>query len=62
MNFKVGSKIVNKFTKEVFEVIAIEIIEEHAVYVVTDIKSGMKNRFNSSFLYCYNLFDESKKQ
>jgi len=51
MNFKVGSKIVNKFTGEVFEVIAIELNGGHTVYVVADIKSGMKNRFNSNFLY-----------
>jgi len=60
MNFKVGSKIVNKFTGEVFEVIAIELNGGHTVYVVADIKSGMKNRFNSNFLYCYDLFEENK--
>lgn len=62
MKIEIVSKIVNKFTSEVFEVVAIESVDQHLVYVIVGVKSGKKERFNSSYLYCYNLFDESKKQ
>lgn len=60
INFKVGSKIVNKFTKEVLEITSIETMGTFTVYVLRYARSEKIVRLNSSYLNCYNLLVENK--